>query len=94
MFEQFGWYYEFSFKYVKNEENITGEIQDKFGKATFKGVFRGTDFVFLKYYYAGRSAGCKFMYDGTYDKNENKVSGKWYSPEDPLNNGKFWIESL
>ncbi len=91
-FEQSGWYYEFSFNFVKKGDTIRGEISDEFGNATFEGPFRDDEFSYLKHYRDGRSVDCQFMYVGTYDENEKRVSGKWYSLEYPLNSGQFWIQ--
>ena len=72
-------------------EKIEGKISDIYGKATFTGTFIDSDFSFVKSYYSGKSSGTNFMYEGTFNSSENKISGRWHSPFYPSNNGAFWL---
>ena len=90
-FEQGGVIYEFSLELYHEGEQISGQIEDVFGKATFQGIFDGTSFNFLKSYYSGRSEGVSFQYVGKFDPRYGKVSGRWHHPPFPNNNGEFGL---
>ena len=90
-FKQFGIKHEFSMELSQNANQIRGQIEDTYGKATFEGTFMDQNFIFLKSYYSGRSQGIQFKYAGIYNSENQGISGIWHSPDYPDNSGAFGI---